>query len=164
MTTGELIRQARISAGLTQRELGERAGIAEPTIGRYELGKLNPKPATLKKIAAALGVHWYELLSDDPHKQSQGIVNDIFSRLQKNVATSGPMHKLSESEMANAGFIQFNSDDDKIAYLYSLLNDSGKFEAARCFFRHLDKDSIPEVIAYLQQLANTPQYQNQSKK
>lgn len=71
MTTGELIRQARLSAGLTQKELGERAGIAEPTIGRYELGKLNPKPATLKKIAAALGVQWYELLSNNQDEQTE---------------------------------------------------------------------------------------------
>lgn len=71
MTTGELIRQARMSAGLTQKELGNRAGIAEPTIGRYELGKLNPKPATLKKIAAALGIEWYELISNSPDEQAE---------------------------------------------------------------------------------------------
>ena len=65
------------------------------------------------------------------------------------------------SDPINSGIfeIQFKSDDDQIAYLYSLLNDPGKFEASRCFFRHLDKESIPEVIAYLKQLANTPQYQ-----
>lgn len=163
MTTGELIRQARISAGLTQKELGNRAGIAEPTIGRYELGKLNPKPATLKKIATALGVEWYELLSDNPHEQARGIIDDVSSRIQKSIATSGPMQKVPD--LISSGFvdIQFKSDDDQIAYLYSLLNDPGKFEASRCFFRHLDKESIPEVIAYLKQLANTPQYQKKAE-
>ena len=69
MTTGELIRQKRKQAGLTQRELGERAGIAEPTIRKYESNRLNPKPATLKKIAAALGVEWYELISNSQDEQ-----------------------------------------------------------------------------------------------
>ena len=71
MTTGELIRQKRKQAGLTQRELGERAGIAEPTIWKYESNRLNPKPATLKKIAAALGVEWYELISNSQDEQSE---------------------------------------------------------------------------------------------
>ena len=56
MTIGERIRMTRETAGLTQRELGERCKIAEPTIRRYELGKLNPKYTTLQTIASALGV------------------------------------------------------------------------------------------------------------
>lgn len=54
MTTGERIRAARLSKNLTQNALGALCGIAEPTIRRYELGKLNPKPGTLQKIANAV--------------------------------------------------------------------------------------------------------------
>ena len=53
---GEKIREYRIKAGLTQKSLGESCGIAEPTIRKYELGILNPKIETVKKIASALGV------------------------------------------------------------------------------------------------------------
>ena len=56
MTVGERIRQNRLNKKMTQKELGEKAGIAEPTIRRYELGKLNPKFETLQKIADALDV------------------------------------------------------------------------------------------------------------
>lgn len=56
MTVGERIREARKKAGLTQEKLGNLAGIAGPTIRRYELGLLNPKLETLEKIAKALGV------------------------------------------------------------------------------------------------------------
>ena len=55
-TIGAKIRELRKARGLTQKELGERAGIAEPTIRRYELGKLNPKFETVQKIAKALNV------------------------------------------------------------------------------------------------------------
>ena len=48
-TIGEQIRELRKERGLTQKELGERSGIAEPTIRRYELGKLNPKFETVQK-------------------------------------------------------------------------------------------------------------------
>lgn len=61
MTTGELIRKCRKEAGLTQKELGERAGIAEPTIRKYESNRLNPKIETLQKIADALKVNVSEL-------------------------------------------------------------------------------------------------------
>ena len=57
MTIGERIKAARKMRGMTQAELGELAGIAEPTIRRYELGKLNPKFETLAKIAEALKVN-----------------------------------------------------------------------------------------------------------
>lgn len=56
MTVGERIRAARKANGLTQKQLGEACGIAEPTIRRYELGKLNPKFSTLQKIGKALHV------------------------------------------------------------------------------------------------------------
>lgn len=56
MGVGENIRAARIRAKLTQKQLGELCGIAEPTIRRYELNKLNPKYDTLSRIADALSV------------------------------------------------------------------------------------------------------------
>lgn len=62
MGTGGLIRAARKERNLTQKQLGELSGIAEPTIRRYELGKLNPKYETLQRIAAALGVPVWQLL------------------------------------------------------------------------------------------------------
>ena len=64
MTIGERIREVRKSKNLTQKQLGELSGIAEPTIRRYELGKLNPKRETITKIATALDVH-PAVLSDD---------------------------------------------------------------------------------------------------
>lgn len=65
MTTGEKIRRARTEKGWTQKQLGELCGIAEPTIRRYELGKLKPKKETLEKIAAPLGVYYLDLYGDD---------------------------------------------------------------------------------------------------
>lgn len=65
MAVGERIRQNRLNKKMTQKELGEKAGIAEPTIRRYELGKLNPKFETLQKIAGALDISIAQLLSTE---------------------------------------------------------------------------------------------------
>lgn len=63
MGVGENIRSARQRANLTQKQLGALCGIAEPTIRRYELNKLNPKFDTIVKIASALGVSAAKLMS-----------------------------------------------------------------------------------------------------
>lgn len=69
MTTGERIRNMRKNRKLTQKQLGELCGIAEPTIRRYELGKLNPKYETLERIAAALHTSTGALLGSSAGNQ-----------------------------------------------------------------------------------------------
>ena len=71
MATGELIRKYRKAAGLTQKELGERSGIAEPTIRKYESNRLRPKIETLQKIASALDVNWLDLFYAETEEQMQ---------------------------------------------------------------------------------------------
>ena len=43
---------ARLDAGLSQRELAERAGVAQSEIARIESGKREPSIPTLQKILA----------------------------------------------------------------------------------------------------------------
>ena len=56
MTVGEKIRKYRKEAGMTQAELGKKAGLSEAMIRQYELGKRNPKFENLSKIAKALNI------------------------------------------------------------------------------------------------------------
>lgn len=61
MTIGENIRRIRKEKGLTQKQLGERCGINEANIRKYELNNANPKTETLKKISNALGCNIIDL-------------------------------------------------------------------------------------------------------
>lgn len=78
MTTGERIKAARKKAGMTQKEIAEKAGTATGTIQQYELGKRQPRLAQLQRIAAALGVPVQELVEDwsamDPEDVKDAIV------------------------------------------------------------------------------------------
>lgn len=56
MTTGERIRQARKSAGMTQAELAHKLGISAAGIAQWENDLRNPKIETLRKLADALGL------------------------------------------------------------------------------------------------------------
>ncbi len=51
---GELLRRLRKGAGLTGKELAQRAGVAQPTISRIETGQLLPTPETVERVSAAL--------------------------------------------------------------------------------------------------------------
>lgn len=72
METGTLIKKFRIEKKLTQKQLGELCvpPIAETTIRRYELGKLNPKIETIQKISDALEVPLYKFYADAPDSPS----------------------------------------------------------------------------------------------
>lgn len=52
----ENMRKIRLEKGLTQKQVAEACGMVDATYRTYELGKANPKPATVARIAKALGV------------------------------------------------------------------------------------------------------------
>ncbi len=54
-TPKALIRQLRLSAGLSQRALACRADTSQPAIARYERGVATPAWETLQRLAAACG-------------------------------------------------------------------------------------------------------------
>ncbi len=55
MDSAELLRTARRRAGLTLRELGQRAGTSHSTLAAYESGSKSPNVATLNRVLAAAG-------------------------------------------------------------------------------------------------------------
>lgn len=62
---GFLIRNFRIAAEMTQRELADKCGLNESTIRNYELGNRYPDETTLLNIANNLGVSFYALSDPD---------------------------------------------------------------------------------------------------
>ncbi|MEV2268100.1 helix-turn-helix domain-containing protein [Nonomuraea africana] len=53
-TLGELLRRLRKDAGLTGKDLAQRAQVAQPTISRIETGQLLPTPETVERLVSAL--------------------------------------------------------------------------------------------------------------
>ncbi len=105
MSIGKRIKEARINAGLTQKELAEKAGTATGTIQQYELGKRQPRLVQLEKIAYALETTVSELVD------------------------SNYWHTLSEEEAResweeNVPF--YLSPEARIKNIMSLMNKEGK--------------------------------------
>ncbi len=56
MEVAAVVRDARRAAGLTQRNLARRTGIAQPTIARIERGQVDPRVDTLARLLSECGL------------------------------------------------------------------------------------------------------------
>ena len=56
MTSALLLREARKRAGLTQRQLAERLGVAQPQVARWESRRATPSFERLKAVLAVCGL------------------------------------------------------------------------------------------------------------
>lgn len=55
LAPGVILHEARLRAGLTQRELARRARTSQSVIARIEQGQSDPSTATLARLLAAAG-------------------------------------------------------------------------------------------------------------
>lgn len=53
---GKRVRTARERAVLSQGELAAKVGISQNALSQIETGRAQPRPATIRKIAEALGI------------------------------------------------------------------------------------------------------------
>ena len=156
MHTGELIKQARVTMRITQAELAKRLGVTPQAISQYERGIKNPKPATLKKIAAALGVEWYELISNSQDEQSEiakeqmrqaiGRVADIITKPCK-YEISDELIEDSLKKVTISIPTSYNS-----AHLEKMIKDYGK----------LNDDGQQVAVERVHELTEIPRYKRKS--
>lgn len=63
--TGKFICSVRRELGLTQEQLGERLGVTNKTVSRWETGKYMPDIDKLQELSNVLGVSIHELLAGE---------------------------------------------------------------------------------------------------
>ena len=95
--SGSLLALARIRLNLTQRELAARSGVAQSTIARIELGRVDPGFESVLRILASVGLEpriqletldEHDLLLLERHsKRSDAERKRVEERHRANVAT-----------------------------------------------------------------------------
>ena len=91
MTIGEMLKKARIDAGLTQKQLAEKCEMADSAIRKYESGRIVPKIKTITKIASALGMSTSDFISGDSYSEKSiderifFAEREIVSRIRRNI-------------------------------------------------------------------------------
>lgn len=68
MNVGEMIKEARLSKGMTQEELADKVGVKKSAVAKWENGRVSEiKRSNLKKLSDALGLPPTKLLGDIEH-------------------------------------------------------------------------------------------------
>jgi transcriptional regulator with XRE-family HTH domain len=96
MTSAELIRDARLRHGLSQRRLALRAGAGQAWISRIEQGKISPSIESLERLLLVMG--------ETLHLQAERSVEDEEDRTWREVHRARPMAERLERAFDTAGF------------------------------------------------------------
>ena len=93
-SAGSLVRSARQRAGLSQVELGRRAGVTQSVISAYESGTRQPSLPTLERLIRATGSEFdvrvlYSSLARQPEGSHAGRLRNRRSEILAVLATYG---------------------------------------------------------------------------
>ena len=88
-TFSEKVKEARVSLGISQPQLGKKIGLSVRSVIAYEKGEKKPRPASMLKLAKALGVS-VKFLSDDECEDPW--------RISKRTITSPKLESVTEPQ------------------------------------------------------------------
>ena len=140
---GELIKEARANAGLTQAELGRKVGLSASDIGKAERGEKTLTQADLKAIAKATGVTQTSLLNAPGAKakttaKTSATTSSSSGTSMKLTATEKKLVELyraadSETKKEAMNLLKGEKNDLLEGLLGSLLGDGKKKESETLF-------------------------------
>ena len=121
---GNRIREARVQAGLKQKELAEKIGVSESRVSQYEKGSQNPRIGTLLKIADALEISVQYLCGDQWESINYEARNELDSPFRKylwalgyRVVRADKPKPVGKIEMqVQFGYIVISSDNQKTVF------------------------------------------------
>ena len=155
MTTGQLIKAARIKAGLTQRQLADKLNISFVNISQWENGTRNPKIETLKKIADALGVEVWELADFDTASRMleyEGLAHKIKQDMMDSAPTWEEYKEAKETKVSDIqmDLVLAEMERDRLNNLQSA-------------FLRLNETGQKKAVENVEDLAKIPEYQKKDE-
>lgn len=121
VTAGALLRRARSRAGLTQRELARRAGVAQSVVAAYESGAREPSLGTLAALVEAAGISLsIDLGPAVPAAPALGPIGRRLRRRRAAVLALAAKHGISDLRVFGSvarGEEGVNSDLDLLVHL-----------------------------------------------
>lgn len=105
MSFGERIKKCRKEMSLSQKEFGQKIGVAESTVSLYESNKRFPDVDTLKRMSALFDVSIDYLLGNSSSRTPQGTrpkdLKDLNKFLQQSeIIFDGDTYNLTDEERA----------------------------------------------------------------
>lgn len=94
---GARLREVRQGAGLTQRQLAERAGVTHGMISMVEQNKNSPSVASLRKILGGVPMTMADFFEPDRGQEQ----DKVFFTPSELIDLAGRLHKLQDSDARN---------------------------------------------------------------
>ena len=114
------MKKIRLQKGLTQKQVADACGMVDATYRTYELGKANPKPATVARIAKALGVPVSEVYGVDWACALESPSSEFFSAVYQSILTD------------QGGALPIDApNQNHLLVAYNRLNEQGQLEAIK---------------------------------
>ena len=88
MISGDLLREARLRAGLTQRELASRARTSQSAVARWESGEVVPSFERLRELVRACGLELTVGLANYDDSYDEWILAALDKRPADRLATA----------------------------------------------------------------------------
>lgn len=170
MFVGSKLKEIRKKKNLTQNKLAEKCNMYESQIRKYETGKANPKIETIQKIAAALGVHYYDFY-DSPsqtpeiavtyHQDDLGLYRNLLDNnfISKNKETFELLNSMQEE--IDKGLSEQYQDINDIDFHYEKL----AIKHSHMMLEYLLKDYVDydvsdlvELLSYYLKLTDNSQH------
>lgn len=159
MTIGEKIKEARLSAKMTQKELAEKCGMADSAIRKYESGKVTPKIETLSKIAQALDISVVELSPELEKTQAETV-----AKIQaEKESLFGYVNALQSGKTPGRLNLQYFSG----SFLQAVPEVQQALLETRCqklgpYLLKVSDEGFAQVETYAKFIAEQPEYQTES--
>ena len=84
------LKEVRLNAGLSQKQVAKTIGVAAPTVSQWESGIANPTNKNLVKLAQLYGVSTDYLLSQETKKEPAPRINPKAQVLIEKLSTMTP--------------------------------------------------------------------------
>ena len=142
---GQRIREIRKSKNLTMLELGNRIGITENNISRYERGIIKDIPfENINKIAEALEVDLYYLLTGEVLKDINKYIYEIEPMLKKIKLSKENKKELIEE--LNLYIKEHNLEDEPINYNIPFDENTTDYELLD-FLYAIDENRVDSILS-----------------
>lgn len=134
-SSAELLREARLRAGLSQSDLARLTGVAQSVISAYESGRREPSLSTLRRMVGATGLMLaVEVAADKSKAVTRGLPDTTLGRRlrRRRAALVAAAERRGASNLRVFGSVARGEDgpDSDVDFLVDLAPGTGLFGLA----------------------------------
>lgn len=130
------IKEIRKKKGMSQQALAAALNVDRPSVSKWENGIKEPRPETLKKIAAVLGCSYSDLIDNEGSLFKTWLDNVLSALVEK-----GEIASFKRIDDSRLDLVLYDDNDKNIKHTYLINTDWFK----RTYMQHME-DARNDVL------------------